>query len=314
MKTNALLLFALAASFAACSDDTNVAKNASNELGLSVSISGKTSLRSLKDAFVSTDAIGVFVTGTGYTTKLAQYTFNGTTWSSPSSDTSKIFLSPEEATVYGFYPASSVLSPSTLANDSTNGIKVTVTGTDSSFAATDQIDYMYATATNKVKYLNPATNLAFNHGLAKVSFIVNKDQSFLNPGALTQVKLAKTTGFLIGAGVMKLRSGAITGLTAANSITFTGTATANAYNATPSTTKTAYGLVAPITATSGITLSMTIDGKVYSATLPSASPANLFAAGNEYLYTITLKGTEMSITSVSVTPWDTKDAGSLDMR
>lgn len=313
MKLNVLLLAVFAASIAACSEDPDVTQSTYNELGLSASIVSSLSTRSIKEGFVAADVVSVFVTGTGYTPKLSEYTFSGTLWSSPTLDTSKIYLTSQIATVQGFFPSGTPLNPTILTNNNANGIEVTVDRSESSFEAAGQIDYMYAIADRTVTSSEPTAALAFHHGLAKISFIVNRSATFNGSGEITQIKLTKTAGFLTGTGVMNLETGIISGLTETDDITFTGIAISNKYNKTPSATKTFFGLVAPIAATNSITLFMTIDGKVYSATLPSGSPADLFESGKEYLYTITIKSGNLGIDSVFVVPWETKESGNLEL-
>ena len=56
--------------------------------------------------------IGIFITGTGYTPAVTIYTYDGSTWSLKTTTPAQnpIYLTKNEATVYGFYPT---IEPST---------------------------------------------------------------------------------------------------------------------------------------------------------------------------------------------------------
>ena len=300
---------------ASCSkEDSSSASAEKSELGISVSISGTSNTRALVDAFTDNNQIAVFLTGANYTPKVALYTYNATSWTPPALETNKIYLSNETATVYGYYPASATITGSTPDNDAANTIDVTVNATETSFTGSGQIDYMYATGRTGTSesYLYPLAtasnatganevNLYLHHALAKLSFIINKASSYTGDGTLTSVKLSKTDGFLVGEGTMALSDGTITALSTASGIEFTGSTTINAYNATPSTTVIAQGLAAPNSDLSGITLTLTIDGKVMTVALPATIAT--WAQGNNYTYTITVNGTELQATTVNILPW-----------
>lgn len=300
-------------------EDSPVPSASKSELGVSASISGTVNTRALVDAFTDDNQIAVFITGTNYTPKVTLYTYGTTSWTPPALEADKIYLSNETATVYGYYPASATITGTTPINGASNTLDVTVNATEASFTGTGQTDYMYATGrtgtTGSYSYplatASNATNankvdLYLHHALAKLSFIVNKASSYTGNGTLTSVKLSKTDGFLTGTGTMALSDGTIA-LSTASSIEFTGSATINVYNATPSTTVTAQGLAAPNSNLSGITLTLTIDGKAMTVTLPTT--ITTWTQGNNYTYTITVNGTGLEVTTVSILPWIGIDGG-----
>jgi len=192
------------------------------------------------------------------------------------------------------------------------------------FSATSQEDYMYATTRAGLEgsYTYPlavASNavdsndvsLFFHHVLSKLSFIVNKDVSYTGAGLLTSVRLTKGGGFLAGSnlGTVSLGDGVISELHITDDLVFTGSTT---INAAAGTTVLVEGLVAPIVATTGISLTLTIDGKNMIVTLPAVAPADAWLQGKNYTYTINVKGTELSVVSVAITAWDDLAGGATD--
>lgn len=318
------LLFTALASvlMAGCSsNEGSTSLGSTNELNVSATtLGGSIASRSLVSAFNSGDQIGIFINGTGYTSLVATYTKAAEDpWISPASAANKIYLSEQAETVYGFYPASAT---ATLDNAGTSTIAATVAASDL-FNATGQADYMYATGAStdggvtfppvtvsNLTGANSAT-LVFHHALSKLSFVINRASTYSGTGTVTDIKLTSTDAsnlFSTGTGTMKVSDGTLAlGSTAAD-IEYTGTVTSNAYSSTASTTATAVQLVSPKSTTAGITLYLTVDGKVMSTTLPSTATA--WAAGKNYIYTITVNGTELIVQSVSINAWTDSTGGS----
>lgn len=307
-------------------DTPSVSPVEKKELGVSASISGTANTRSLINAFANNDRIGVFITGIGYAQNVVAYTFNGSaTWVSPSDVASKILLSENVATVYGFYPADAVTG--TLSNTDANTINISLSASKD-FYDTNQGDYMYATSTTQTTGSSPPTytqqatalntansvNLYLHHALTKLTFVVNKGEHYKGLGTLTELSLSSKTSSGIfdgGAGTMAVKDGTLvfTG-GKGTSITFTGSAVINDYSITSSTTPVVYGLVAPRTDNTNITLTLTIDGKIMSVDLPAASPADRWNVGTDYTYTITVNGTDLVVSSVVILPWTEVSGGS----
>lgn len=323
-------MFAVFASmmFTACSnEDLSSVESNKNELGVSASITGTVSSRALVTEFVTSDQIGIFVTGTNYTPKLATYTCAasmGVTWTPPA-DADKIYLSNEIATIYGFYPANTAIT-GTLANNPNNTIDITVPPSRNLDGATDIVDYMYATGPLNVTYpLATASNaagknsvaLVFHHALSKVSFIVNRGQFYTGNGKLSKVTLTSTAGsprFQTGALTMNLETGAIGGAANVDDLVIEGTAKDINIYPTPATPSvTAQTLFAPIASTADITLKLIVDGKEMAVALPTAG-ATKWDAGKNYTYTITVNGTNLIVNSVSILGWDNITAGATDVQ
>jgi len=319
-------MFAVIASvlLAGCSNEedvTSTTPTGKTELGISAVIAGTVVTRGLTDAFATDSTIGVFIdnqTGgeTDYTPATATYTYGATEWAVPA--TGKLYLTNEIADVYAFYPRG-VVGDVDFTNKT---LKVNVDSTQN-FIATPQKDYMYATtrAGAEGSYTYPSVtasnavgssdvNLYFHHMLSELSFIVNKEASYTGAGVLTSVKLTKSDGFLAGTsiGTASLTDGVISGLNVATDIVFAGSTTINAADGTTVLVK---GLVAPIAATSGITLTLTIDGKDMVVALPATDPADAWLQEKNYTYTINVQGTVLNAVSVEITAWNAVTGGTV---
>ena len=253
--------------------------------------------------------IGIFVTGTGYTPVVTIYTYEESAWSLKTTDPaqSPIYLTKNEATVYGFYPATAA-----DANTTTNKtIPITIASSYEEFAVPEsQADYLYATdgtgatTMEKVSKASPEASLTFYHALSQLSFIVNKAEDFGGTGSLTSLKVTASDN-ITGSGTLKLNGSGITlSETASKSIELTGSDTINAYSATPSTNVIATALVAPLTTSQNVKLTMTIDGVDYTGTISNAE----WEAGSNYIYTVTVGGGTLTITSVSIQDWVNVDS------
>lgn len=334
---------ALGVLMASCSNnDSPTAQDGvmAKELGVSVNIASTSTTRSLIDAFSSGSAVGVFVSGTGYTSKFASYAYDGTAWSGPSDVTKKIYLSPKNANVYAFYPDTAGVAPSTSLDMSAKTLQC-FSPANQDFTATTATDYMVAggsasdvppaSLTIPVASSMTATsykaNLYFHHVMSKVSFVVNKNAYYPTgaaSGAVTKIGLTAYTDASLATldaarfplqGVLGLGTGTYTASTtnATSALALTGTANANEYNATTPTTVTASGLFAPCSSLANIKVAITVDGRVMTKTLPiSTVPA--WASAYNYVYTITITPTELVVSSCTILPWtaSTQDAGTVN--
>ena len=298
---------------AGCSNEETTSTIGSKELGMTVKVSSTSTTRSLTDAFLSTDKIGAFITGTGYTSKLAAYTLYAGVWDSPALEADKIYLAVQSATVYGFFPSTATCDMGAKT------ITTTVNASDD-FAATAATDFMYGLGYDGSVYsLAHASSLTaaaakpdlyFFHALTKVSFVVNKASTYpvgTAAGMLTQIELtAMAANKFALQGTTSLTDGTFTPSTIAAQLTYSLTLIApsavniNDYSTAASTTVNAFGLFAPCADLSGVTLSLTIDGKVLSAALPTTA----WAKGKNYIYTITVSGTELKVGTVQIISWD----------
>lgn len=207
-------------------------------------------------------------------------------------------------------------------------------------AASGEVDYMYADQGStgvKASYKNGDTNktgkvtLTMKHALAMVSFRVYADHTYKNTGAFTKLVLANKSGgtTILNNGAspaMKIKDGTITPGSSPAAVTYTrdianymlskATADTDQARATAkNNARKASILVLPENTAdkSTVEATLTIDNQDYKVALPSSNSA--WKAGENYLYTVKLSGSELVISSVTVTEWTTvvSDA-SLDIK
>lgn len=203
---------------------------------------------------------------------------------------------------------------------------------DKILAASGEVDYMYADQGStgvKASYKNGDTNktgqvtLAMKHALAMVSFRVYADHTYKNTGAFSKLVLANKSGdtknVLNNGGTtpaMKIKDGTITLGSSPAAVTYTrdianyalskATADTDQARATAkNNAKKASILVLPESTVdkSTVEATLTIDNQDYKVALPSSNSA--WKAGENYLYTVKLSGSELVISSVTVTEWTT---------
>lgn len=277
--------------FVGCTEDEDVM------LDVKVGLKDEVSTRAVVTSSTSltTNGVGVFLNGTGYTPAVSKYT---TTFQTP------LYLG-SHASVYGFYPHTTTL---TLANNGTSTLPVVLNTSFATFSF-DQTDYMYATANPAmVTKISPSTVLTFNHVFARVSFIINRGSTFQGTGTLTSFVLTRLNGGYfqsIPSGTMKISDGTLTGLQNAANITVTGSKSINDVNGTAYTIDL---LAAPISNIDvyNLALSLIIDGKTYTMNFPSpVSGAETWVKNKHYTYTITVNGNAVNINSVTIEEWGT---------
>lgn len=199
-------------------------------------------------------------------------------------------------------------------------------------AASGEVDYMYADQGStgvKASYKNGDTNktgkvtLAMKHALAMVSFRVYADHTYKNTGAFTKLVLANKSGgtknVLNNGGTtpaMKIKDGTITLGSSPVAVTYTrdianytlskaAADTDQARTTAKNNAKKASILVLPESTAdkSTVEATLTIDAQDYKVALPGSD--SKWEAGKNYLYTVKLSGSELVISSVTVTQWTT---------
>lgn len=204
--------------------------------------------------------------------------------------------------------------------------------------ASGEVDYMYAdqTSTPKASYKKGVSGkegtvtLSMKHALAMVSFRVYADHTYKNTGALTKLVLANKSGTILNNGgtnpTMKISDGTITSGSSPAAATYTrgisnytlqkaSVDTDAARTAAQNASKKVSILVLPESTQdkTNVEVTLKIDGQDYAVSLGNAT-TNAWKAGENYLYTVKLSGKELSITTVTVTKWDAKDGGSLEIQ
>ena len=341
MKTKQLMNLALIFGLlltAGCGDDQNTG-TAENNDPVELRISPRVTLtRGVVDgtAFADGTTVAVYAEGTDYTAdksnNYAKYKYSSSAWNSDGSD--KIYLTNAEATIYAYYPTddkhniTNLTIPVTLL-EGTEATTITavnnVTGT-SIAAATGEVDCMYAMPVLKVTNKSNQTKgveLTMKHALSMVSFRVYKAADYEGTGKLTKIVLKNVdTGTTLSKGAsptMNIKTGAIT----------EGTPTAATYTRTIkdgyTLEDTAAGagakkfsiMVLPISTIGNdkIQATFTIDGAEYTVKLTAPSDnSGAWLAGKNHLYTVKLSGTELSISTITVTQWVGVVGGTLEIK
>lgn len=207
-------------------------------------------------------------------------------------------------------------------------------------AASGEVDYMYADQGStgvKASYKNGSDSktgkvtLTMKHALAMVSFRVYADHTYKNTGAFTKLVLANKSGgtTILNNGAsptMKIKDGTITVGSSPTAVTYTrdianytlskaAADTDQARATAKNSARKASILVLPESTVdkSTVEATLTIDAQDYKVALPGSGSA--WEAGKNYLYTVKLSGSELVISSVTVTEWTTvaSDA-SLDIK
>lgn len=266
----------------------------------------------------SLDKVAVYATGSDYTAgnNYAVYTNKTNSWDNEGSES--IYLTNAAATIYGYYPT-------TTKYDASETIPITVLeGTDATtIAAIDnsngtaiasalgEVDYMHATSVSSVnnKSGNNVT-LVMNHALSMVSFRVYKAADYKGPGYLTKVVMENVgAGTTLNKGTsptMNITTGAINE-GAAKQAVYTRTITDYTLASTANDSKKFSIMVLPTSsAISNIKATFTIDGADYPVNLTQPTAAGTegkWKPGYNNLYTVKMGGTDLSITTVTVTPW-----------
>lgn len=210
---------------------------------------------------------------------------------------------------------------------------------DKILAASGEVDYMYADQGStgvKASYKNGDTNktgqvtLAMKHALAMVSFRVYADHTYKNTGTFSKLVLANKSGNTTlnnGASpTMKIKDGTITPGSSPAAVTYTrdivnyplskaAADTDQARDTAKNSARKASILVLPESTAdkSTVEATLTIDNQDYKVALPGSNSA--WKAGENYLYTVKLSGSELVISSVTVTEWTTVASGTdLDIK
>ena len=291
MKINRLfLLGASALVFVACSNELDVPVNSlvgESLTPLSINVSANPVTKAVVGqvsgvVMPGSSSIGVTLVKTGAVDGLYdEQTYNnidynsanGTTWTI--GEDKNILLSATEGTVYAYYPY----------NPTSTDVKAIP------IKATDNTDYMYATAVSGIKNSNPAANLTMNHALSVIQFKIQKatNDGYTGAGNITNVTIDGAT--LSDKGTMDItNNGAILATRAALSyntpLSLTGTNTAEIF-------------AVPVGVSSEITFAVTMDGQTYSAT---TTPLEL-EKGKQYAFTLNMTSTGLTVSQVNVVAW-----------
>ena len=335
MKKSYLFAAALAAgmSFASCSNDENV-ENVAMQSSLNVESVGLQGMNSRSGitagSFTNGESLGLYIYA-GAKSDLAsvtptysdggnedlniQYTEASGKWSPASLP---IVLSSKVGTVYAVYPYDA-------ANTDPSQIAITVAETqgtgqsDGSKLANGQYDYMWATPAENVSNATAAAakvNLTMNHALAMVTFKFKQADAaadeYPGVGHVTSIKLfndaqaSSAKPILTGAAKLNIANGAISGATASvNGITVNPDT--DLMDVTTESLLPRMLIYPSVDFIAGeAKMTFVIDESTYTLNVPAMGVADSgkgYEAGNNYIYTLTMKGTKLEVESVSIKPW-----------
>lgn len=272
-----------------------------------------------RTSVTSIAAVSVYATKTTHaeygSNPLSKYSLSGGSWSSESAP----LIAGENAYLYACYPVVSSVTNRTDGNH-TVSVSVNVAAGSKDFKATDQDDYLYAVpatgdkntvTVSSVNYtqVTPGQRTAsfsMYHALAKVSFKVKKSTAATEVLQLKSVEILSATNRLqTGVGTMNLRTGVLNGLASVSSLTLTdGTGVTLATTlSNPNVTC----LVAPMTASESILsfrLTVRVGGEVADRTFETkVVNAVQWAAGNHYVYTITVDKMKAGLNGMQIDDW-----------
>lgn len=135
--------------------------------------------------------------------------------------------------------------------------------------------------------------------LATFVFVVNRGEVFAvnAPGELTELGLS---GFTTDA-LPIANGGMMNENTCRNTVKLTGAVTINEYSPEPATHVIASLHLLPLTASRGLSLSLTIDGAPLRVLLPFDSGDCRWRGGYTYRYVLTVNGGALQVTGMTVT-------------
>lgn len=235
---------------------------------------------------LTSGSIGIFLSGTGYTAVTnRRYDYASPAWTPNGGATNAIYLAGSTASVCAYYPWQSGISNSTAVL-LTSQVQDDV-AKDISFALNRDMDGSSA---------NSSTTFAMKHAYAKVTFTFQRSNY---PGICEVQKvelkniLASTT-LNIGTG----KYATSTGSTA-------GTVSQTKNVTVPTSGTVSWGsdiLLVPCTpASTGIMLTITVDGKTMTTTIPKETYKPV--AGEYKTIAIIVQGTAINATGVTTTDW-----------
>lgn len=289
-------------SLSSCSEDIIspvVDKPVAEQLSVAtnIEVASRSVLGKPINSFASGDEIGLYISnGSGVNTpyngiagnKNVKSTFT-TVWT----QATPVYLSSALATIYAYYPFS------TLATD----------GTAIAIDHTSQTDFMYGTPVPNINNRKPKAAITMNHALSLVQFDFKKE-NYTGVGSLTAITIANKAGgsSLISQGTLNLTNGIISKGSSKEPVT----RATNLPQTIGTWAEATYPkmLVIPtsaLAAAGDIVISFTVDGQVYNWNVPAGTA---WEQGKKNTYTVTIKGTALEVSPVTITPWGTGNSAS----
>lgn len=303
IAANSSILYSCSQDVITDSDSTD--PDSDTEVVLDVTTSIAVASRSVTDrpinSFSNSDEIGLFVSSgevnapyNGIITNSNMKSTLATQWQQES----PVYLSSAMATIYAYYPYSNAV---------TDGTKVEINHVN-------QTDYMYGTKVENINNRNPKAEIIMNHALSLVQFNFIKE-NYTGIGNLTAIRIANKEGgnILRSQATLDLTDGAITTNPSTTEPVIRATNIPQIINSTWTESNYPQMLVMPTEATlttGDIVISFTVDGQVYDWPVPAGTT---WEQGKKNTYTVTIKGTALEVSPVTITAWGvgTADSGAI---
>lgn len=288
MKKTYLIMAAAALIFAACSNENDIVENAPVAAQVNASISDLALTRAAGTAWDGGDQIGISPAGEGYTQYTnVLYTINDASNGSFTSDAPIYFQDTKTVTFSAYYPY-------TQAGGT---VEKTIAAADQEAEAQKDIDYLFATgatASKAAPTVSFTQDYSFKHKMVKLDFTFKK-------GADTDLK--DMTDFTVGG--LKL-AGTFNTTNGEAKVKDDAVATDLKITETPAESDT-YSrslILFPQTVEGkSFSISLTLGGQTYKATLTLPDGKAEFESGYKYAYTITVNKTELSVQQAEISPW-----------
>lgn len=243
---------------------------------------------------ISTDGekIGVFrIKGSGFdATDNVEYTYSSSTnkWTS----TTPILVGYQAANLCAYYPYNSV----TFTTGPTATLEATKyeAGKDMSYASSAG-----TTVTNQ----NPETTFAMNHAYARIKLAIKRSEiNFIGNCNISTVNLRNNTNFFANR-TLNISTGSYGGSATTDGWTYT----LNSGDMAAGSTNNDYDvLVPPQPVSSGLTITLVVDGAKRSATIPATSFSKNLSAGSQYSIRLLLEEIEvLPQGNLNITDWVT---------
>jgi hypothetical protein len=237
-----------------------------------------------------------------------------------------LYLSAENAKIYAYAPTPA--DPTTVETDSYNTLKrrLDIPATQQ---MANQVDFLWcyqdktvAGGAIDINSTNPNVSLTMKHALSQIAFVIY-GENYNGTGAINSVKVKDITATpalrkmkdAANDLYMNVADGTITGgeITAEISATSIAgsilTTQPSADIAELKSKVNAYLLIVPTSVANknNVQFTFNIDNKEYNVSLTGGGIT--WVAGQQYIYTVKLSGTQMNIISVTVTPWSSSHEG-----
>lgn len=236
--------------------------------------------------------IGITATGAGYSYNNVAYSYNTTEskWL-PVTAASQVYLSSETATVTAYAPF--------ITGINTAMAPLTAQKYD------ETVDLCSSVASETAVSNDPSVSFTLKHVYSRITFTINKDASYTGVGSISAIAIANPSAVYttaqadLTATPVPMLSSPVIGTVQYDP------AIASMATGTPVASSVLMIPAGPFT--DATTLAFTVDGVVLTATLAATDPAggglNMLEPSHNYGITVTIRGTELVVGSITVTDW-----------